>query len=89
MQRYEFIFVFYWSSFQKNKKSLEELQKYCKNDVRMTAMVMLYFLHYKKIAIEGEIFEYSLEEFVQKSNHNWVQESMQEHSLQNQSIFSL
>ena len=74
---------------QKNKKSLEELQKYCKNDVRMTAMVMLYFLHYKKIAIEGEVFEYSLEEFVQKSNHNWVQESMQEHSLQNQSIFSL
>ena len=74
---------------QKNKKSLEELQKYCKNDVRMTAMVMLYFLHYKKIAIEGEVFEYSLEEFVQKSNHNWVQESTQEHSLQNQSIFSL
>ena len=55
----------------------------------MTAMVMLYFLHYKKIAIEGEVFEYSLEEFVQKSNHNWVQESTQEHSLQNQSIFSL
>lgn len=74
---------------QKNKKSLEELQKYCKNDVRMTAMVMLYFLHYKKIAIEGEVFEYSLEEFVQKSNHNWVQEPTQEHSLQNQSIFSL
>ena len=55
---------------QKNKKSLEELQKYCKNDVRMIAMVMLYFLHYKKIAIEGEVFEYSLEEFVEKSNHN-------------------
>lgn len=68
------------------KKYLEEFKKYCKNDVRMTALVMLYFLHFKKIFIDGEEFSYSIEEFVQKSNNSFM--TQQETStIQNQSIF--
>lgn len=67
------------------KKYLEEFKKYCKNDVRMTALVMFYFLHFKKLFIDGEEFSYSLEEFVQKSNNTLGENH--ENTLQNQSIF--
>ncbi len=36
----------------KDETILEEFKKYCKNDVRMTALVLLYLLHYKKISME-------------------------------------
>lgn len=68
-----------------DEKFLEEFKLYCKNDVRMTALVMFYFLHYKKIFIDGEEFTYTLEEFVNKSNHNAEKEEPA--SLQNQLLF--
>lgn len=78
-----------WNQYQEtgDKKFLEEFKKYCKNDVRMTALVMFYFLHYKKIFIDGESFDFTLEEFVQKSNHNHVLEEKNLDSVQDQSIF--
>lgn len=51
----------------------------------MTALVMFYFLHYKKIFMDGEEFDFNLEEFVEKSNHNQPEEEVQ--GIQNQSIF--
>lgn len=76
-----------WNKYQEtgDKKFLEEFKKYCKNDVRMTALVMFYFLHFKKLFIEGEEFDFTIEEFVQKSNHNLPEEETP--SIQNQSIF--
>lgn len=76
-----------WKQYQEtgDKNYLEEFKKYCKNDVRMTALVMFYFLHYKKIFIDGEEFDFTLEEFVAKSNHNQLEEEVQ--GVQNQSIF--
>jgi len=47
-----------------DKNHLEEFKKYCKNDVKMTALVMLYMLHYKKISIDGEEYSYTLEDFI-------------------------
>lgn len=76
-----------WNKYQESgdKKFLEEFKKYCKNDVRMTALVMFYFLHFKKLFIEGEEFDFTIEEFVQKSNHNLPEEETP--TIQNQSIF--
>ena len=47
----------------------EEFKKYCKNDVRMTALVMFYFLHYQKIFIDDEEFVFTMEDFLNKSNN--------------------
>ncbi len=76
-----------WNKYQEtgDKKFLEEFKKYCKNDVRMTALVMFYFLHFKKLFIEVEEFDFTIEEFVQKSNHNLSEEESP--AIQNQSIF--
>lgn len=49
---------------------LEEFKAYCKNDVRMTALVMFYFLHYKRVFYDGKEYLYSIEDFVKKSNHS-------------------
>ena len=48
-------------------KALEEFKKYCKNDLRMTTLVFLYFLHFKKLFIEGEEITFTLEDIVHKS----------------------
>ena len=49
---------------------MDEFKKYCKNDVRMTALVMFYFLHYTKIFRDGEEYPFDIEEFVAKSRHH-------------------
>lgn len=62
---------------------LETLKKYCKNDVRMTALVFLYLMHFKKIYIEWEEINFSMEDIITKS---WlaIKETKEN---QNQSIF--
>lgn len=47
--------------------ALEEFKKYCKNDVRMTMLIFLYFMHFKKLFIEGEEITFTLEDLEQKS----------------------
>jgi len=47
--------------------ALEEFKKYCKNDVRMTMLVFLYFMHFKKLFIEWEEINFTLEDLVNKS----------------------
>lgn len=47
--------------------ALEEFKKYCKNDVRMTMLVFLYLMHFKKLFIEGEEITFTLEDLVNKS----------------------
>jgi len=48
-------------------EALEEFKKYCKNDVRMTMLIFLYFMHFKKLFIEGEEITFTLEDLVGKS----------------------
>ncbi len=48
----------------KDVSFLEELKKYCKNDVRMTAFILLYLLHFKKIFIEWEEINFELKDFI-------------------------
>lgn len=40
------------------EKYLTTFQEYCKNDVRMTAMVLLYLLYHKEILVDGEYYTF-------------------------------
>ena len=70
----------------------ELLSKYCKNDVRMTAFVLLYLLHFKKIFIEwtewNEIWKeikFTLEDFVKLAKPK--EEIKNDNTFINQAIF--
>ncbi len=70
---------------------LNKFKKYCKNDVKMTILVLLYFIHYKKLHIEWEEVSFTLDDLIQK----WVtplgkdikQSNDENEKPQNQSIF--
>ncbi len=71
-----------------DEKFLDEFKLYCKNDVRMTAFVLLYLLHFKKVFIEWEEKTFEIEDFVKlaKPKDN-IKEDEQETWFNNQSIF--
>ena len=48
-------------------EALEEFKRYCKNDVRMTMLIFLYFMHFKKLFIEGEEITFTLEDLEKQS----------------------
>ena len=48
-------------------EALEEFKKFCKNDVRMTMLIFLYLMHFKKLFIEGEEITFTLEDLENKS----------------------
>ncbi len=48
-------------------KIFKKIQEYCKNDVRMTALVLLYLLHFQKVDIDQEEFTFDIEQFIQLS----------------------
>lgn len=68
-----------------DKQYLEEYKKYCKNDVRITALSLLYLLHFKKIFIEWEEIMFDIQDIVDKSKFRWEETIV--NSNQNQSIF--
>ena len=45
------------------EKYMKELKKYCRNDVKMTILVFIYFIKYQKFWRQGEEKEFSLEDF--------------------------
>lgn len=69
-----------------NENLLKEFKDYCKNDVRMTALVLLYLMYFKKIFIEWDEISYTIDELIEKSK---ILNSKKEEkkSTQNQSIF--
>lgn len=68
-------------------KYLEEFKKYCKNDVRMTAFVLLYLLHFKKIFIDDKEITFTLEDFVKLAKPKSEIRNEEEKAFTNQSIF--
>jgi hypothetical protein len=77
-----------WKKYQETgeTKYLEEFKIYCKNDVRMTALLMLYLLHFKKVFIEWEEKSFDEEDFLNLSNST-EKETIQENSQQATSLF--
>jgi hypothetical protein len=60
---------FLWKEWLSNNDSkvLKRIQEYCKNDVRMTTLVLLYFLYFKKVDIDNEDFVFSIDDFIKLS----------------------
>ena len=56
-----------------DEQILETLKQYCKNDVRMTALVFLYLMHFKKVFMEDDEINFTLEDLIQKS-HTQIKE---------------
>jgi|GEM_PF-6428178 len=44
---------------------MKELKKYCRNDVKMTLLVLLYLLEHKKVYMDGEEKSFTMEEFLE------------------------
>ncbi len=76
-----------WKQYEEtwDKKYLEDYKKYCKNDVRITALSLLYLLHFKKVFIEGDEILFDIPDLVKKWKSN-LQKSDNE-TFSNQSIF--
>ena len=55
-----------WKSSNDNK-ILKRIQEYCKNDVRMTALVLLYLLHFKKVDLDNEEYKFDTEKLIELS----------------------
>ena len=51
-----------------DKKLLSKVKKYCKNDVHITLGVFLALLKHKKIHVEGKMYEFGLEDIIQKGS---------------------
>jgi len=50
-----------------DNKILKKIQEYCKNDVRMTALVLLYLLHFKKVDMDNEDYIFDIARFIELS----------------------
>ena len=67
-----------------DEKVLKMVQEYCKNDVRMTALLFLYLLHFKKLYIDGEEYLYDIPKFVEYAKT--LDKSIEPDALYNQSL---
>ena len=50
-----------------DKKILKKIQEYCKNDVRMTALVLMYLLHFQKVDLEDWEYTFDIDRFLELS----------------------
>lgn len=50
-----------------DSKILKKIQEYCKNDVRMTALVLLYLLNFKKVDIDNEDYTFDIQKLIELS----------------------
>lgn len=57
---------------QWNEWSLKILKDYCKNDVKMTYLSLWYILYYKKLSLENQDCEYTINDFLTLSNKEWM-----------------
>ena len=48
-----------------DNKILKKIQEYCKNDVRMTALVLLYLLHFQKVDMDNEDYIFDTKKFIE------------------------
>lgn len=66
-------------------KYLEEFKLYCKNDVRMTALLVLYLLHFKKVFIDWEEKSFDEDQFLLLSNS--LEKEQNDENVQHESLF--
>lgn len=78
-----------WKEYLKtwDEKHLNIAKDYCKNDVRMTVLVLLYLLHFKKVAIEDEEIKFEINDFLKLAKPKDEIKNEEQSTYSNQSIF--
>ena len=69
-----------------DNKILKRIQEYCKNDVRMTALVLLYLLHFQKVDMDNEDYTFDTQKFIELSkpaDKKWSENK----NIKNSSLF--
>ena len=69
-----------------DNKILKKIQEYCKNDVRMTALVLLYLLHFQKVDMDNEDYTFDINQFIELSKPN-DKKDIDNNNIQNGSLF--
>lgn len=69
-----------------DNKILKKIQEYCKNDVRMTALVLLYLLHFQKVDMDNEDYNFDIQTFIELSHPSNKKEIT--NTATNQSLFA-
>lgn len=59
----------WWDLFRRYKEendlvARKTFKEYCKNDVKMTLLVLLYLMHYQKISLDEQEFSFSLDDLI-------------------------
>ena len=70
-----------------DNKILKKIQEYCKNDVRMTALVLLYLLHFQKVDMDNEDYTFNTQRFIELSKPSEKKLS-ETNIISNNSLFS-
>jgi hypothetical protein len=75
-----------WKAWKSTKEDtiLKTLQAYCKNDVRMTGLLFLYLLYFKKLYIDGAEYLYDIPMLLQYAKT--MEKNMEPHNLKTQSL---
>lgn len=56
------------------KRYLEKFKEYCKNDVKMTVLLLYFLLYYKKIFFDNKELSFDIQEFLQHAKHSDTEE---------------
>ncbi|MDR3169052.1 MAG: ribonuclease H-like domain-containing protein [Candidatus Peribacteria bacterium] len=67
-------------------KIFKKIQDYCKNDVRMTALLFFYFLHFKKLYMNSEEYLFDLPKFLTYAKP--LEKKIDPHKMYGQSLLS-
>ena len=73
-----------WQTSSDNK-ILKKIQEYCKNDVRMTALVLLYLLHFRKVDLDNENYFFDIQKLIELSKPITKKQSVS--AVSNASLF--
>lgn len=69
-----------------DNKILKKIQEYCKNDVRMTALVLLYLLHFQKVDMDNEDYIFDTKKFIELAKPT-EKKSSNNKNVKNNSLF--
>ncbi len=70
-----------------NQKAMQELKKYCKNDVKMTLLVWLALIKQQKLRWEGNEVTFSVEELIEGSRSHLNDEVTEDEDTSQTTIF--
>jgi uncharacterized protein YprB with RNaseH-like and TPR domain len=68
------------------QKTFKKIQDYCKNDVRMTALLFFYFLYFKKLYMNGKEYLYDIPKFLTYAKT--LEKKIDPNKMQRQSLLS-